>query len=197
MADVPLSLEINFSELQKLQDSLDELSGKAVKQAHIRSLDRALNTGRSQAAKFYQSSYPKVKQADVRDRISTYINKTSDKVENIGGVLEIKRRGFRLEKVGARKTSTGVRYPSPSGFTEIIGAFFVRAYKSNAGPNWWIRTGRERFPLKFLWAPSPYTVFKFEANQETISIFMRDKYLQETDAQLKFYLTKAFINLTK
>ena len=190
-------LELDFKDLQKLQDSLDEISGKAVKQAHIRSLDRALNTGRSQAAKFYQESYSKVKQADVRDKIRTYVNKKADRVENISGVLEILRRGFRLEKVGAKATKTGARYPGPNGMTEIEGAFFKKVYKSNYGPKWWKRKGKERFPLKFLWAPSPYTVFKFEKNQETISVFMRDKYLAETDANLKFYLTKAFIKLTK
>ena len=193
----PFRIDIDFKDLQKLQDSLDEVSGKAVKQAHVRSLDRALNTGRSQAAKFYQSSYSKVKQADVKDKINTYVNRKTERVEDISGVLEIVRRGFRLEKVGARATKTGVRYQGPDGFTEIKGAFYAKVYKSNVGPNWWIRTGLERLPLKFLWAPSPYTVFKFDKNQETISIFMKDRYLEETDANLKFYLTKAFIKLSK
>lgn len=195
--ETPFRIEIDFSDLQKLQDSLDEVSGNAVKQAHVRSLNKALLLGRSQAAKFYQASYPKVKQADVKDRIRTYVNSKSQRVEDVAGVLEILRRGFRLENVGAKATRDGVRYPGPNGLTEIKGAFYAKVFKSNVGKNWWKREGNERFPLKFLWAPSPYTVFKFEANQETISVFMKDRYLDETDVNLKFYLAKAFNKLTK
>ena len=191
-----IHFSVGVEDLKRLQESLDEVSAKSVAQAHAMALTRAMTTGEAYAAKFFQESYPQVKQALIKKKyINQYINKKSSKVEDIVGVLEISGRGMSLENLGAKKTKTGARYKGAGHTVEVKGAFFAKVYANNYGPHWWKRETNERFPVKFLYGPSPFTVFKFEKNQEAVAEIMRDRYLEEIPRQLNFYMQRAFNRL--
>lgn len=193
-----ISVAFDTSELTRLQQVFPEMA-KAVRQAYTRTLSRAAKSGELFAARRYRQSYPTVPQKLLRSKyIWSKLIAKSDDLSEIGAVLQIKGGGVLLEYFGAKKTERGVSWQSKDGRKEIKGGFYAWVFKkSNVKEHWFRRKGEDRFPVQFLWGPSPASVFRKDEPREEIQQHVRGRLLAEIPGQLSFYMEKHVKNALK
>lgn len=199
----PIEVYFDTSELTKLQQLFPALA-KAVRSAYIRTLRRATSAGESAAAKIYQSSYKSVTQRLIKDKyikIRGFFNE--DDLEKIGAAVTISGGGVLLEYFKPKRTNSGVSYSASGKTVNIERGFYANVFKkSNKSPHWFRRTKKAvaqgtRFPVEFLWGPSPYTVFKYEKNSDQVAQKMLDTMNAELPRQLSYYMEKATADALK
>jgi len=195
---LPITVELDTSELQKIQTMFPHMA-KAVRQAYIKALRRAAKSGEVFAARRYRESYSTVPMRVLRQKyIWSRIKAAGESLNEIGGILQIKGKGVLLEYFGAKKSAKGVSWAAKGGTRhEISRGFFWNVFaKSNASPHWFRRTGeavaaRKRFPVEFLWGPSPYSVFKEQEPRAELQAHVQDRLNVEIGGALGFYMEKA------
>ena len=147
----------------------------------------------------YRESYSTVPMWLLRRKyIWSRIKAAGESLNEIGGILQIKGKGVLLEYFGAKKSAKGVSWAAKGGTRrEISRGFFWNVFaKSNRTPHWFRRTGeavaaRKRFPLEFLWGPSPYSVFKEQEPRDELQAHIQDRLNVEIGGALGFYMEKA------
>jgi hypothetical protein len=195
---LPISVGFDTSELEKIQKAFPHMA-KAVRQAYIKALTRASKSGEVFAARRYRESYPSVPMRLLREKyIWSRISTKGENLNEIGGVLQIKGSGILLEYFKPKKTQRGVTWFSGFGPTrEIRRSFYANVFKkSNKKEHWFRRTDKavetgKRFPVEFLFGPSPYSVFKYEEPREAMKNHIQDRILTEVQQGLGFYMEKA------
>lgn len=189
---VPISIGFDTSELTRLQELFPNMA-KAIRQAYTRSLSRTAKSGELFAARRYRASYPSVPLKVLRENyVWSRLIAKSDNLNEISAVLQVKGSGILLEYFKAKGTDKGVSWMSKDGRKEIKGGFYAFVFKkTNKGPHWFRRKQATRFPVEFLWGPSPATVFRKDEPQQEIKEHLRDRLLIEVNQQLGFYMEKA------
>lgn len=187
-----LRITFDTSELQRLSEMLKPEMGKAIRSAYMASLKRALNAGKSEIGKVYQSVYPTVAQKVIRNGyVRTYVWPDED-IQKIGAVLEVKSKGVSLRHFAPKPTKTGVSWQAASGRKEIEGGFYVERMTT-----WFRRKEKTRLPIEKLWGPSPYAVFVREDNRQSIGKRMLGVLNAELPRQISFYTNKAVMSTLK
>lgn len=195
---LPIVVGFDTSELEKIQNAFPNMA-KAVRQAYIKALRRAAKSGEVFAAKRYREVYPSVPLKLLREKyIWSRIRTEGEKLSEIGGILQIKGKGVLLEYFNAQKTATGVSWAARGGARkEITRGFYANVFKrSNKKEHWFRRTDkavekRKRFPVEFLWGPSPYSVFKEQDPRTELQEHIQGRIMVEVQSALGFYMEKA------
>lgn len=193
---VPIQVTFDTSELQRLQRLFPEME-KAVRNAYVRTLKRATKSGEVFAGRRYRESYPSVPLRLLREKYLWSKVVLNDDIAKTGAILQIKGGGVLLEHFKAKATKTGVSWQAKSGRLEIKGGFYAKVFSSNKEPHWFKRIERTRFPVRFLFGPSPASVFNKPEPQKELTDHILDRINTELPAQLSYYMNKVAQDVIK
>lgn len=183
--------------LRELTARLDLLP-KEVMASAVRSLNRTLTTVRAEAARDMAAEYRGLKVGTLKRQMKfkratrmepvasiTFSNKRfrlygNWNIRHSGGQhLRLGRLPFRLETGDGRQI----------GDAELRGAFIQRA-RLNGQPNVFLRTGRDRYPIAVLVAPSLAAAFVERSVGKRLATVARDRFLVVLQQEAKFQLSK-------
>ena len=197
MAGESIKLSFGVDDLLALSDTFGKRLDPAIKSAYKASIKRALITGRAFAARIYKDSYPGAKVGEIKSKyIYQKTNFEGGSIQNYEASLYISERGVELTALGARKTRAGASFASQSGRSEVKSAFLARM-PNQSSEHWFIRKkigddGKRvgRLPIKKVFGPAPYTVFKFDGPRDEVASEMADSLAKNLESQIPYYLSK-------
>jgi len=153
MANDIMSIEVKGADIRTLANELKDLPGDPVFKAFRAVLSKALVAGRTIAIKQYRTVYPAAPAPLLRSLIRTRMVIRAPNVDGISAALSIENKDLGLSnlKPEIRKgKGGGVQYIGRGGSFVFIQGAFKAKMPNNKQPHFWIRQGRERFPVTYL-----------------------------------------------
>jgi hypothetical protein len=183
-------------DLGRLRASLEQYPKEAMAAAR-RSINRSITTVRREAVKRLRAILPGLKVGSILRQIK--LMRASARAPT--GSLAFSAARFRLANFHARQTTRGVRLRSMPWRLETLEgervdtgalarAFIARARSNKKANHVWIRTGKSRYPITALLAPSLAEAFVARGIGEALVVVGRARFAVVYEQEMKFRLGK-------
>lgn len=187
-----LAFSFDIVDLVRLRAGMKRDLQSAMLQAYKRAVKRTLTGGIAHAARMYKEDYPAAKIGVIKERSFRWqANYSAQDIEAVGGAVLIRNKGMLIEEMGAKRVSKGVQYKGLKGAPVFIYHGFSARMPNNTSAHWWARRGKDRSPLRLLYAASPFDMFKQEEPRTKLGEYLRDRFAGDMSSAMSFYLSKA------
>lgn len=195
------------AELAKLGYLFSDIKDTAVSSAFLKSVNRALTTGRKEASQQFTAVY-KLKSSEVKDRMIELKASRSRNINDMSAALVISNRPVPLILYKARQTKAGVKVNIRGNGQLVKGAFVATMKSGHTGVytrdesrpsrHKWVRdTSKPKggysktLPIKERFGISPFQFFKVEGNVPRVERLISESFDTNFANDLPFYIQRS------
>lgn len=178
-----LNVETNFPDVAK---QIDALADDIAKQASARAMNRTMEQGKTAMSRFIRDEFAmtaaKVNDALRINRVSA--SKGNFKLEASMESPSKRGRSLNLINFGARQTKKGVTFKvKRAGGRQIVTGAFI----ANQGRTVFVRTGKQRLPIKALQTINVAQMFNTRRINDKVLALITAKFPEIFEREARYY----------